>query len=209
MRALPILESFGADVVLTGHSHVYERSYLIDGHYGFTNTFSSAMKMDGSLGRDDDTGPYRKPSGGLGANRGAVYVVCGCSGEGGEGHPFFYGEQPCMVRSLGGFGSMVLDFNGLRLDVKFLRPDGTSGDYFSIDKSQPTSVRPELNIVRSVNGIDLWWPTSIPVYTLQTLPAIDAGWQNASGAVGRAGRRNKVHLNPGPTNQFFRLRTGP
>ena len=33
-RALPILEAGGVDVVLTGHSHSYERSFLIDGHYG-------------------------------------------------------------------------------------------------------------------------------------------------------------------------------
>jgi hypothetical protein len=29
---LPILEQAGVDLVLTGHSHAYERSFLIDGH---------------------------------------------------------------------------------------------------------------------------------------------------------------------------------
>ncbi len=33
-NALPILEAGGVDLVLTGHSHSYERSYLLDGHYG-------------------------------------------------------------------------------------------------------------------------------------------------------------------------------
>ena len=33
-NALPILESRGVDLVLCGHSHNYERSFLIDGHYG-------------------------------------------------------------------------------------------------------------------------------------------------------------------------------
>ena len=32
-NAVPILERYGVDLVLTGHSHSYERSYLIDGHY--------------------------------------------------------------------------------------------------------------------------------------------------------------------------------
>ena len=33
-NALPILEDGGVDLVLSGHSHSYERSFLIDGHYG-------------------------------------------------------------------------------------------------------------------------------------------------------------------------------
>ncbi|MBC7367217.1 MAG: metallophosphoesterase family protein [Undibacterium sp.] len=31
---LPVVEAGGVDFILTGHSHVYERSFLIDGHYG-------------------------------------------------------------------------------------------------------------------------------------------------------------------------------
>lgn len=210
-RALPILEAHGADLVLTGHSHVYERSYLINGHYGKTNTFQAAMKIDGSLGRDDDGGPYRKPAGGLGANRGTVYAVCGCSGQGGAGHPFFYGQQPSMVRSLGGFGSMLLQFDRLRLDVKFLRPDGTFDDYFSIDKSDPGLVRPRLNLVRSAAGVELSWPTSVPRYVLESAPAAlaNGGWQEATNLVARAGRRNKVSVSAAGSNQFFRLRTEP
>ena len=37
-NALPILEAYGVDLVLTGHSHSYERSFLIDGHYGASST---------------------------------------------------------------------------------------------------------------------------------------------------------------------------
>ena len=33
-NVVPILDSFGVDLVLTGHSHSYERSFLIDGHHG-------------------------------------------------------------------------------------------------------------------------------------------------------------------------------
>ena len=32
----PILESYGVDLVLAGHSHSYERSFLLSGHYGFS-----------------------------------------------------------------------------------------------------------------------------------------------------------------------------
>src|SRR5439155_1634246 len=45
-NALPILENFGVDLVLCGHSHSYERSFLIDGHYGDSTTFSAAMEKN-------------------------------------------------------------------------------------------------------------------------------------------------------------------
>ena len=34
------LERFGVDVVLSGHSHVYERSFLIQGHTGNSASFN-------------------------------------------------------------------------------------------------------------------------------------------------------------------------
>ena len=37
-HVLPILESHGVDLVLSGHSHAYERSRLIDQHYGDSST---------------------------------------------------------------------------------------------------------------------------------------------------------------------------
>ena len=67
---LPILEDGGVDVVLSGHSHSYERSYLIDGHYGTSGTFTNAMKKNGGSGRADGTGAYGKPSIGLASARG-------------------------------------------------------------------------------------------------------------------------------------------
>ena len=53
MRAnfLPILEQHGVDLVLAGHSHVYERSYLLDGHYGLSNTLLPGMKKNSGSGR--------------------------------------------------------------------------------------------------------------------------------------------------------------
>jgi len=35
---LPVSEAGGVDLVLTGHSHVYERSFFLDGHYGKRGT---------------------------------------------------------------------------------------------------------------------------------------------------------------------------
>src|SRR5687767_9033882 len=47
----PILEAGGADLVLAGHSHSYERSFLIDQHYESSDSFSAAHVMDGGSGR--------------------------------------------------------------------------------------------------------------------------------------------------------------
>ncbi|MEM7040295.1 MAG: metallophosphoesterase family protein, partial [Bacteroidota bacterium] len=50
---IPILEQYGVDLVLCGHSHVYERSYLIKGHYDDPNTWDpNTMLVDGGSGTD-------------------------------------------------------------------------------------------------------------------------------------------------------------
>ena len=59
-NALPILEDYGVDVVLGGHSHAYERSHLLDSHYGKSGTLSSSMILDSGGGREDGNGAYSK-----------------------------------------------------------------------------------------------------------------------------------------------------
>lgn len=206
---LPMLESYGVDLVLSGHSHVYERSFLINGHYGNTNSFSPSMVVDAGLG-NTAANPYRKPAGGLGAHCGTVYAVCGCSGEGGS-NTFFYGRHPAMARSLDYLGSMVLRFNDLRLEAQFLRPDGSIDDSFIIDKSGLTPVRPALDLARSVGGATLSWPTSRPDYSLEDSPDAmpTAFWQSTTNPVTRVGRRNSVSIGFEHTNRFFRLRATP
>lgn len=50
-NALPILEAGGVDLVLNGHSHSYERSFLIDGHYGFSSSWDPQLHLvDGGDG---------------------------------------------------------------------------------------------------------------------------------------------------------------
>jgi 3',5'-cyclic AMP phosphodiesterase CpdA len=47
-NVLPILEAHGVDLVLCGHSHSFERSMLIDGHYGLSNSFDPAVMAKAS-----------------------------------------------------------------------------------------------------------------------------------------------------------------
>jgi hypothetical protein len=128
---LPILEGEGVDLVLTGHSHSYERSFLIDGHYGLSSTFTSAMKIDGGNGRESGTGAYQKPSLTPVAHQGAVYVVAGSSGQASGGSL----NHPAMFVSLNQLGSMVLDVDGARLDARFIRETGAIADSFTMLKS--------------------------------------------------------------------------
>ncbi|MEJ7624661.1 MAG: metallophosphoesterase [Pyrinomonadaceae bacterium] len=135
-NVLPILESFGVDLVLAGHSHSYERSFLIDGHYDVSATFTNAMKKNGGSGRENGDGAYTKSA--LRAdlpNEGAVYAVAGSSGKLGGGLL----NHPAMFISLNNLGSMILDVNNNRLDAKFLRENGTIADYFTLIKGATTA----------------------------------------------------------------------
>ena len=123
---IPVLEDYGVDLVLNGHSHVYERSYLLDRHYGVASTFSPTNKIDGGTGRPEETGAYRKNS----DHRGVVYNVCGCSGQALGGTL----DHPAHVVSLNILGSLVIDVNKGRLDVKFLTPTGDFNDHYTLVK---------------------------------------------------------------------------
>jgi len=129
-NALPILEAGGVDVVFTGHSHSYERSYLLDGHYDVSTTLDPSMILDAGDGDPAGNGPYGKPTVGPGSHEGAVYVVAGSSGQTGGGNL----NHPVMVRSLNTLGSVVLEVDGTQLDARFLSSTGAILDDFSIVK---------------------------------------------------------------------------
>ena len=142
--ALPILEAGGADLNLTGHSHSYERSFLLDGHYGTQDTLSAKMKLDAGDGRPDGKGPYRKATLVAGKHEGAVYVVAGSSGkvslQNEKSAKRGYLDHPAMFLSLPRLGSLVLDVNGNRLDATFLSETGERLDYFTMLKGKGGNV---------------------------------------------------------------------
>ncbi len=135
---LPLLEQHGVDLVLCGHSHVYERSYLTDGHYGLSSTYNAAaMRLDGTSGLLNGTGPYRK-RGNPTPHKGTVYGVCGVSGKSGTGalnHPVMY------MGTSANYGSLVIDINNADLRMRFLNSSGIVVDDVSIRKSITISVK--------------------------------------------------------------------
>lgn len=128
-RALPILEGAGVDLVLNGHSHAYERSFLLDGDYGTSGARDPGTVRSTGDGWNDGDGAYRKPAFPT-PHSGTVYVVAGTGGHT-QGGPL---DHPSMVRSLDILGSLVLDFAGNRLDATFVDSRGNVQDRFSIVK---------------------------------------------------------------------------
>ena len=137
---LPILEDHGVDLVLGGHSHSYERSYLLTGHYGTSGTFDApSMILDNGNGREGGDGAYFKGPAAPLANDGAVYAVAGSSGKA-TGSGLL--NHPAMYYSIKNLGSVVLDVDGSRLDAVFISQTGAVLDSFTmingVDDTPPT-----------------------------------------------------------------------
>lgn len=128
---LPILEAGGVDLVLSGHSHSYERSHLLDGHYGPSSSLDPSMILNSGGGRTDGAGAYVKTPGE--AHQGTIYAVAGSSGWT-SGGPL---DHPAMFIAMNQLGSMVLDISGDRLEAKFIRETGAIQDHFTLLKSYP------------------------------------------------------------------------
>jgi hypothetical protein len=133
-----ILENYGVDLVLSGHSHGYERSYFIDGFYGVSSQFTDAYKKSLGNGRENSDGAYKKATDGVAPHEGAVYIVAGNSGKASSASY----DHRAMFYSAGKLGSLVLDINGNRADIKFLRDTGVIEDYFTIVKGNGTQPPP-------------------------------------------------------------------
>ncbi len=135
---VPILESGGVDLVLTGHSHTYERSMLVDGAYA-TPTVAENVVFDDGDGNPKGDGAYRK-SAGLHPNEGAVQVV---SGHGGAGLGR-KGTMPIMKKVIVEHGSVIVDIDDDTLTAVMVDKHREKRDLFSIvKKGQVTPKRIE------------------------------------------------------------------
>lgn len=135
---LPTLEEYGVDLILQGHNHIYERSYLIDNLIGNTTTVTNKNKIDTAYGRMDVDNAYYKKKG-L-PNQGTVFIEVTAGGNAREKiEP--YSIFPVYFSSKEYEGSLVIDINDNQMDVKFLCNEKNEQgshiwDYFTIIKTE-------------------------------------------------------------------------
>jgi hypothetical protein len=132
---VPILEQYGVDLIICGHSHVYERSYLMKGFYSDLPDFNAqTMILDARSGKEELNESYHKNTIGPGANQGTVYVICGNSGSSDDSAPL---NHPVMYTGYGCdscVGTFVMDILDNRLDGRHLNAKGEIIDHFTIIK---------------------------------------------------------------------------
>ncbi|MAW75933.1 MAG: metallophosphoesterase [Planctomycetes bacterium] len=134
--ANPVLEAGGVDLVLAGHSHVYERSALIQGVYGYGEAPSHPV-TDRELIRNDgkilqwDEDRYEQTD-----SLGTVYVVVGNGGASVRKR----GEHPVMVNTQAIHGSGLITVEGDQLLFESVSIEGEVADRVVIDRSSRSPV---------------------------------------------------------------------
>ncbi len=213
---LPMLEANGVDLVLNGHSHSYERSYFLNGHYGDSDSFDSILHTAGVTGMGDGRsggdGEYLKFQTGGGTPTGTVYITAGSSGKISGGSL----DHEAMYASINSLGSGILNVMGDRLDLQFIDQNGALQDYFTIVKEATLPV--DLSYFRgSVIEQTTWlsWKSNREIghagYEVQhstdgqlwtALTYVEGSQQNMQGAV-----YEFAHLTTEPGMHFYRLKS--
>ncbi|HMJ88468.1 MAG TPA: metallophosphoesterase family protein, partial [Candidatus Acidoferrum sp.] len=196
---VPILESYGVDLVLGGHSHIYERSMFLHGHYGDSFNLLASHILNAGSGRPGQGGAYLKAATGPRAGQGAVYVVAGSSGWA----TFRTGYHPAMFMDELERGSLVLDISSNRLDAVFLRDTGAIDDSFTIIKTEPV----EIAMIRRANGavVAEWKSKTGSNYRVERAVDIEApDWQPVSNVITATGTTTSwTNGTPGSADRSF------
>jgi hypothetical protein len=139
------MERYGVDLILCGHSHNYERSYLLKGYYGTESNFNRSVHTvttsSGKYNGSSNSCPYVTKDGKF--NHGTVYVVSGSASRSGVdvNSSFPHSALPFATRDGGMF---YLEVEDNRLDAKFINEDGDVYDQFTllkeVNKTQTVSV---------------------------------------------------------------------
>ncbi len=163
-----ILERNKVDMIMCGHSHDYERSKLMKGHYGFESSFnssthnlsSSTALYDGSL----NSCPYKKDS--LLNKNGTVYVLSGSAGQLGGTQTSFPHAAMYYSNATNG-GSLILDIENNRLDAKWLGADGVIRDKFTIFKDV-NNIKTYTVLPGATTNLTATWPSTVYLWSNST-----------------------------------------
>lgn len=171
-----ILERYGVDLILCGHSHDYERSGLLKGHYGPESTFNAAQHfLSTSTGRYDggnNSCPYIKDASGAGT----VYVVSGSAGQlGGRTEGFPHDAMQYANDSVG--GASIIEVQGNRLDLKWICSDGVIRDQFTMMKEVNKQIKisgkkgKPLTLTASFVGNYQWNKKGVTTRSITVIPS--------------------------------------
>jgi methionine-rich copper-binding protein CopC len=135
-RVVRIFERFGVDMVLNGHSHGYERSFLLNGHYDLESTFdpvlyalsTSSAKYNGTA----NSCIYVKNPADV--RNGIVWVVSGSAGQL-DGTSAGYPHNAMYYSDVSVGGAFFFEVEDNRLDAKWVCSDGVIRDNFTIMKN--------------------------------------------------------------------------
>lgn len=168
---LPLLESYGVDLVMSGHSHSYERSYLIKDHYGLSPTFDpNTMMVDDGDGRLAGDCAYTKKTGA----DGSLYITAGSSGKiswGTLNHPVMYYSQSLL-------GSLAIQIYKNRMDLKFVDNQGNIADSLELFKDVGISTNTVINVGNSITlqsswpGDHIWSPGGQTTDSITVSPTV-------------------------------------
>jgi len=122
----PLFEKFNVDIVLSGHSHVYERTKPLRGHWGLNDSFDAAVHV---VAKEKSPNQYVVDKKG----QGVIYIVAGSGSKLGGREPGFPLKSAVYTNTEIG-GSMILDVTKSKLDAKWLAADGQVRDQFTIEK---------------------------------------------------------------------------
>ena len=120
---VPIFDEFGVDLVLSGHSHDYERSKLIVNHTGKSKSFNKQnIVQDAKSCYTKSIKPTK--------DAGTIYLVCGSSSK--LDHADL--KHPALPFAFDELGSLLLDITPTTLSSKFININGKILDEFIIKK---------------------------------------------------------------------------
>ena len=204
-----ILERYGVDIVLCGHAHGFERSYLLKGYYTAGGTWGTPMLETAfnaathTATGNTQNGKYNGTAGSCAYtynsgkyNHGSMYIVAGSGGQLGGSAPGYPHNAMYFSNNANG-GAFYFETDSNRLDAKFV-------SYTAALNALPV-IRDSFTIFKDVNKVtDL-------VVSQNDVVNVEASWKNGTyvwpnnGSVTTRG----VTLNTAATGTFnFIVRDG-
>lgn len=195
---VPLFDKYKVDLVLSGHSHSYERSYLMKGHTGQSETFSVATHVV-----QNTTARYEKDAPPIiNKNEGTMYMVVGSAGRlDWNGRPDAHPASVYSNIDMG--GSLLLDIQENRLDGQWVCADGLIRDKFTMFKNVNKVTKivinsgEKVNLSASWNGTFVWSNGVRNQRTISFVPAQSATY-TVSDSLGFLSDKFEVTVNAQP-----------